>query len=158
VSDLIPPLAVAAAVGSALIAGLMFAFSTSVMPALGRRPAAEAVAAMQTMNATILNPLFGLVFGGTFVLAVVLAVTAPFTGDEPGAGWRAAGGLLYAVGVVGVTMAINVPMNNALDALDPGGEEAAAAWPRYLRRWTAWNHLRAVAGAVAATLLIVAVI
>jgi uncharacterized membrane protein len=157
-SDLITVAVVATAVGSALIAGLMLAFSTSVMPALGRRPAAEAVAAMQTMNATILNPLFGLVFGGTFVLATVLVVTAPFTGDEAGAGWRAAGGLLYAVGVTGVTMAVNVPMNNALDAVDAASQEAADAWPGYLRRWTAWNHLRAVAGTAAAVLLVVAVL
>jgi uncharacterized membrane protein len=157
-SNLITVAVVAAAVGSALIAGLMLAFSTSVMPALGRRPAAEAVAAMQTMNATILNPLFGLVFGGTFVLAVVLVVTAPFTGDEAGAGWRAAGGLLYAVGVTGVTMAVNVPMNNALDAVDAASQEAADAWPGYLRRWTAWNHLRTVAGTAASVLLVVAVV
>ena len=37
---------------------------------------------MQAMNSAILNPLFGLVFGGTTVLCLVLAVTAPFTTDD----------------------------------------------------------------------------
>jgi uncharacterized membrane protein len=40
--ELISVAAVAAAVGSAVVAGVMLAFSTSVMPGLGRRPAAQA--------------------------------------------------------------------------------------------------------------------
>jgi uncharacterized membrane protein len=68
----------------------MFAFSTSVMPALGRRPAPEGTAAMQAMNSAILNPALGLAFGGAALLCAVLAVTAPFTVDESHAllrGW-----------------------------------------------------------------------
>ena len=64
----------AAAVGCALVAGLLFAFSTSVMPALRQRPAAEGISVMQAINSNILNPLFGLVFGGTTVLCLVLAI------------------------------------------------------------------------------------
>ena len=69
--DLISAGTVAAAVGCALVAGLLFAFSTSVMPALRQRPAAGGIAVMQTINSTILNPLFGLLFGGTTVLCLV---------------------------------------------------------------------------------------
>jgi uncharacterized membrane protein len=158
VSDLIPTLVLLAAVGSGLVAGLLFAFSTSVLPALGRRPAPEGIAAMQAMNSAILNPVFGLLFGGTAVVSLALAASAPFTGDEAGAGWRAAGGLLYLVGVVGVTMVVNVPMNESLDRADPGSEAGAAEWGRYLRRWTAWNHLRTALGAVAATALVLSVL
>lgn len=157
-SDLIPALVVLAAVGSALVAGLLFAFSTSVMPALGRRPAREGIAVMQAVNSAILNPLFGLLFGGTAVVNLVLAAGAPFTGDEAGAGWRAAGGLLYLVGVVGVTMVVNVPMNESLDRVDPAGDAGAAEWARYLRRWTAWNHLRAALGTAAATALVLSLL
>jgi uncharacterized membrane protein len=156
VSDLIPTLVVLAAVGSALVAGLLLAFSTAVMPALGRRPAPEGIATMQAVNAVILNPLFGLVFGGTAVVSLALVASAPFTGDEAGAGWRAAGGLLYLAGVVGVTMVVNVPMNESLDQVDPGSEAGAAEWGRYLRRWTAWNHLRTALGTAAAVALVVA--
>ena len=46
---------------------------------------------MQKINTTILNPLFGLVFGGTFVLCLVLAVTVPFTTDESHATLRGIG-------------------------------------------------------------------
>ena len=118
--DLITAGTVAAAVGCALVAGLMFAFSTSVMPALrspaGRRRHRD----MQTINSVILNPLFGLVFGGTTALCLVLAVTAPFTTDHSHATLRAIGSVLYVIGTFGVTMVVNVPMNNALDAVDAG--------------------------------------
>jgi uncharacterized membrane protein len=155
--DLIVAGTVAAAVGAAVVAGLMFAFSTSVMPALARRPHAEGIAAMQAMNSAILNPLFGLAFGGTAVLCLVLAVTAPFTTDESHAVLRAVGSVLYVVGTFGVTVVANVPMNEALDAVDPASDEGASYWRTYLRRWTAWNHLRALLGAAASVLLILAV-
>jgi uncharacterized membrane protein len=148
---------VTAAVGCALVAGLMFAFSTSVMPALRRRPDSESIAAMQTMNTTILNPLFGLVFGGTTVLCVLLAVTAPFTTEHPHVTLRAIGGLLYVIGTFGVTMVVNVPMNNALDALDASTDEGRSYWRTFSRTWTVWNNVRTLLGTVAATLLIVAV-
>ena len=126
----------------------MFAFSTSVMPALGRRRDAEGIATMQAMNSAILNPLFGLVFGGTAVLCLVLAISAPFTDRPPprdAAGHREHADL---IGTFGVTMAVNVPMNNALDAVDPTGDAGRSYWRTYLRRWTAWNHLRALLGTV----------
>jgi uncharacterized membrane protein len=155
--DLIAAGTVAAAVGAAVVAGLMFAFSTSVMPGLARRPHAEGIASMQAMNSAILNPLFGLAFGGTAVLCLVLAVTAPLTTDESHAVLRALGSVLYVVGPFGVTMVANVPMNEALDAVDPASDEGATYWRTYLRRWTAWNHLRALLGTAASVLLILAV-
>ena len=43
--------------------------------------------------------------------------------------------------------------NAALDGLDPVAPGAPAAWDRLAREWTAANHVRAVAGMVAAGLL-----
>ena len=152
--DLITVGTVTAAVASALVAGIMFAFSTSVMPALGRRPAPEGIAAMQAMNSAILNPAFGLAFGGAALLCAVLAVTAPFTVDESHPLFRALGAALYHVGTFGVTNAINVPMNVQLESADAGSAESGEVWHRYLRRWTAWNTLRTILGAAASALLV----
>jgi uncharacterized membrane protein len=156
--DLITVGTVAAAVASALVAGVMFAFSTSVMPALGRRPAPEGIGAMQAMNSAILNPAFGLAFGGAALLCAALAVTAPFTVDESHALLRGVGAALYVVGTFGVTMAINVPMNVELDAADAAAPEGTAVWRRYLRRWTAWNTLRTILGAAASALLVISLV
>jgi uncharacterized membrane protein len=156
--DLITVGTVAAAVASALVVGVMFAFSTSVMPALGRRPAPEGIGAMQAMNSAMLNPAFGLAFGGAALLCAALAVTAPFTVDESDALLRGVGAALYVVGTFGVTMAINVPMNVELDAADAGSAGSTAVWRRYLRRWTAWNTLRTILGAAASALLVISLV
>ncbi len=66
-----------------------------------------------------------------------------------------AGGALYLVGTVGVTMAGNVPLNNRLARVEPDAE-GARVWDEYLARWTAWNHVRAAAALVAAGALTVA--
>jgi uncharacterized membrane protein len=65
-----------AALGSGLMAGLFFAFSTSVMSALGRISPPAGISAMQSVNVTILNPVFFTVFFGTALLSVVLIVGA----------------------------------------------------------------------------------
>ena len=48
-------------------------------------------------------------------------------------------------------------MNDRLDRVDADSAEGAAYWREYVVRWTAWNHLRTLAGTVSCGLLIVAV-
>jgi uncharacterized membrane protein len=55
------------------------------------------------------------------------------------------GSALYLVGTFLVTVALNVPMNDALEATEPDDREAADAWDDYLLRWTFWNHVRTAA-------------
>jgi uncharacterized membrane protein len=154
IDDVTPALTVIAIVGCGLVGGLLFAFSVAVMPALSRRPAAEGMAAMQAVNRVILNPVFLLVFVGTTAICALLAATAPFA-DVAGAGWRGAGALAYLVGGFLVTGAANVPLNVRLEAADAHSTEGERLWRHYLRRWTAWNHVRVV-GCVAATALLAA--
>ncbi|MGH3588753.1 MAG: DUF1772 domain-containing protein [Pseudonocardia sp.] len=154
IDSAVPVIALLGVLGCGLMAGLFFAFSTAVMPGLRLRPPVEGLAAMQEMNRTILNPLFGIVFGGTAVLCLLLAVGAPFSG-RGGTAWIVIGALLYLVGSTGLTMVVNVPMNNRLDAADPTSAEGQAFWSDYLARWTAWNHVRALACAAATVALTV---
>lgn len=114
------------------------------MPALGRLEPAEGIAAMQTINAVVMNPWFGLAFFGTAALALVLAGFALFNGG-PAAGWLLAGSALYLIGVIVVTIAFNVPLNDALAAVSAESEESATLWTRYLSVWTTWNHVRTIA-------------
>ncbi len=140
---------VIAAIGSGVMAGFFFAFSNTVMAALRRQPAPHGIAAMQAINVTVLNPLFFLVFFGTALICLGLAVIAIVRGPAH-APLLLAASLAYLVGCIGVTMACNVPLNNALAAADPASALAADLWSRYLRVWTAWNHLRTVACLLAA--------
>lgn len=133
-----------AALGSGMMAGLFFAFSTFIMQALGKRPAPVGVAAMQSINETILNPIFFLLFFGTAVLSLILALLAVIGWSDAGSGWRLAGGLLYLVGSIGVTMRCNVPLNNRLMKVTADSAEGATFWAHFLKAWLPWNHVRTV--------------
>jgi uncharacterized membrane protein len=156
IDALIPGATLVATVGSGLMAGLFFAFSVAVMPALRRLPPAVGAATMQSINSAILNPLFGVVFGGTTVLCVLLAIGAPFSAQR-GTGWIIAGAVLHVVGSFLVTAARNVPLNIRLAAAGPDAAVAAGTWSDYLVRWTAWNHVRTVLCAASTAALALAV-
>lgn len=139
-----------AALGSGLVAGIFFAFSNFVMKALARVPPAQGVAAMQSINVVVLNKWFFAVFFGTAVCCLALAITSFVRWQRPGAGYLLAGSLLYLIGTILVTIACNVPLNDALAAVDPARADAGHVWTTYLRSWTWWNHVRTIAALVAA--------
>jgi uncharacterized membrane protein len=132
-------LSMLAAMGCGLNAGLFFIFSNTIMRSLDRLPAAGAVAAMNSINRVILNPLFFLVFFGTALLCLVLLVGRL---DSP---LVLAGALLYLIGSMGVTMACNVPLNDKLAALSPSAADMESQWHAYCGPWTRWNHVRTLA-------------
>lgn len=141
-----------AAIGSGVMAGFFFAFSNTVMAALGRQPPAAGMAAMQAVNVVVLNPLFFVAFFGTAALCLLLLVASIVLWSEAGALLLLSACLAYLIGCIGVTMACNVPLNNTLAAVKPGMPEADATWARYLDVWTGWNHVRTVACAASAAL------
>lgn len=144
------------ALGCGLIAGIFFAFSTFVMNALSRLPPAQGIAAMQSINITVINPLFMTVFLGTAATCIFLAFSS-LKWHQPGAIYLLIGSLLYLVGTVGVTMVFNVPLNDALAKVEPGTAEGAKQWASYLVNWVMWNHIRSAAALAAAGLLIVGI-
>jgi uncharacterized membrane protein len=149
-------LTVLAALGSGLIAGAFFAFSTFVMAALGKLPSPHGIAAMQSINVVVINPWFLGTFLGTAGVCAVLVVIALINWQEPGAALVLTGALLYVVGTFLVTMLFNVPLNDALAAVAADSAEGASLWQRYLADWTNWNHVRTLASLAAAALLTLA--
>ena len=144
------------ALGSGLVAGVFFIFSNTVMSALAQLRSPQGVAAMQSINSTILNPLFFVVFIGTAVLSVLLALSLFWNWGQPGSLYLLIGCLIYLVGAFLVTIVFNVPMNEALANVEPGSVEAANLWARYLNDWTAWNHVRTFASFLGAVSFIFA--
>ncbi|MBN9242683.1 MAG: DUF1772 domain-containing protein [Mesorhizobium sp.] len=144
-APLFAALTVAAILGSGLMAGLFFAFSTAVMAALARLPEGQGAAAMNAVNIVILNPVFLAVFMGTALVSLALGARAVLGWSQPGSAWLLAGSLFYLVGIFGVTAVFNVPLNDALAAA-PGD---AQAWSRYLAEWVPWNNVRTLAGLAA---------
>lgn len=144
------------ALACGLVAGFFFAFSTTVMKALGRLPAAQGVAAMQSINVVVINPLVMVALFGTALACGVLVVAAFVEWGEPYAVYLLAGGLAYLAGVVLLTGGYHVPRNNALATLDPNDRDAESQWNRYVRTWTAGNHVRTIAPLASATLFTIA--
>lgn len=143
-----------AALGSALMAGFFFAFSAVTMQALGRISSERGIAAMQSINVVVLNPWFFTAFFGTAAICVVLAAYSMLDWESPRSNYLLAASVAYLVGVILVTIVRNVPLNNALAAVEPGSAQGDEVWARYLSVWTAWNHVRTVAPLLAAALFI----
>jgi uncharacterized membrane protein len=139
-----------AALACGLMAGVFFAFSAFVMKALARLPAANGIAAMQSINVVVLNALFLGVFIGAAALSLILLIWCMVRWPASGAGYLIAGSFLYLAGTFLVTIAFNVPRNDALATVQPGSPEGAKIWGGYVPGWTAWNHVR-TAAALAAT-------
>jgi uncharacterized membrane protein len=150
------PLKLTAILGCGLIAGVFFAFSSFVMTALARRPSAQGIAAMQSINIAVVNPLFMLVFLGTGVVCLLLLMGAIGNWQLSNAPYLLAGSLLYLIGALGVTIGCNIPLNNELAVTQPNSSDAANIWSKYLSRWTVWNHLRTMASLGAVILFLLA--
>jgi uncharacterized membrane protein len=97
----------ASALGALLIAGVFFAFSNFIMPAFARLSVSQGMPVMQSINITVLNPLFLSIFTGTAVLTGILAAMAVFGYASAGSVRIVAAALLYIIGCFGVTMVLN---------------------------------------------------
>ncbi len=150
------PLTLVSALGCGLVAGVFLAFSSFVMSALARLPASQGIATMQSINITVLNPLFMGLFMGTALTCLLLVISAFAKWHQPGAALLMLGGLLYFVGTFLVTIIFNVPLNDSLAAAKPDSVAGATVWASYITVWTAWNHVRTVAALGAAASLTLA--
>jgi uncharacterized membrane protein len=145
-----------AALGCGLVAGVFFAFSTFVMKALAQQPPAQGISTMQSINITVINPWFMIAFLGTGIACMILIVSLLLNWKQPNTVYLLVASLLYLVGSFGVTIACNVPLNDALAVAKPNSSEGAALWAKYLTQWTFWNHIRTIASLVAAALFAIA--
>lgn len=148
----------AGAIGFGVMAGVYFTFSTFVMRALAALPRHEGVASMASINEVILSSAFMPLFWGTSILGLLAAGWSIAQWGQPGSWALLAGGVVYVLGMFAVTAAGNVPLNEALAAVDPTSSEAATLWSHYLSRWTLYNHVRTVASALASGLFVAALL
>jgi len=138
--------------GSAITGGIFYAFSSFVMAALARIPANVGISAMQSINITVINGTFFAVFFGTALLCLAI-IALGLMGFGSLSKWTMIGAGIYLIGTIGVTMILNVPLNDQLAVMDANAAASADVWIAYVRDWTLWNHVRTVAALVAALML-----
>jgi len=156
IDRLLPNLTFVAALSCGLAAGIFYAFSSLVMRALARIPSSAGIAAMQSINVSVINPWFITALFGPAVICSVLAVISLLRWNREGAVFLLAGSVLYLVGTMMVTFVFNVPLNDTLATVDPASAESVSPWDNYLSTWTNWNHLRTLAAFLAAVAFLLA--
>jgi uncharacterized membrane protein len=148
-----------AALATALIAGLFYSYSCSVNPGLGRLPDAAYLAAMQSINKAILNPLFFASFMGALIL-LPLATYLHYSQPIPSRFWLLLiATIIYAAGTFGVTMVGNVPLNEALDKFNLQSATVQEIANQRIKFEMAWNRLhsiRTIFNVIALVLVIIA--
>ena len=146
---------------SALIAGLFYGYSCSVNPGLGRLADVEYLKAMQSINRAILNPVFFMSFMGTLIVLPIctwLKYTEP---PSSGFYFLLSASVLYGIGVFGVTMIGNVPLNEMLDAFDirsSTASEVSTHRERFERLWNTYHQIRTVSSITVLALVILSIL
>lgn len=143
---------------TALVAGVYYTFAVAINPAFARLPDREYIAAMQHINAAIVNPLFALSFFGAPLLLPLAA----------GLHWRAGGRRWYLlvaaasifwVGSLGITFVANIPLNEKLASFptqQAPASQAASARAAFASSWNHWHAVRTVASVAAMGLVVAA--
>ena len=126
--------------------GFFFAWVCSTMWGLDAADPNVAIAAMQAMNASVRNWVFAPAFFGTPVLLALAALAVWRFGKRWPATCLVAASLIYVLGAMVPTMTVNVPMNEALAAVETplSPAEAQETWRNYSGPWQFWNMFRAV--------------
>lgn len=144
---------------TALIAGLMYGYSCSVNPGLGNLTDTQYVAAMQSINIAIINPLFMMSFMGTLFLLPLSTWLHYGTNPTDRFYLLLLATVIYVAGMSGVTFLGNIPLNNMLAKFDL--EHASAAEIHDLRvrfegPWNGLHRIRSIAASVALLCVIIA--
>jgi uncharacterized membrane protein len=135
------PVLWAATVTMGLTAGTFFAFSVGTMPGLAKTDDHSFVVAMQAINDKIQNPAFFAAFFGTFFLSIAAVILQYRLRRRGAVAWALGGLALYFIGLA-VTIGVNIPLNDALAAVDPAHADLAAARQSFEGPWDAANNVR----------------
>ena len=132
--------------------GAFVLYAHTIMPGLGKTDDRTFVAAFQATDRAIINPWFMITaFGGALVLTLAAGIASRGTPALP---WVAAAFGLYLVAVI-VTIAVNVPLNDAIKAAgNPAHIDVAQVRARFDEaRWATANLVRVLTSVPAFGLL-----
>ncbi|TDE17622.1 anthrone oxygenase family protein [Dyadobacter psychrotolerans] len=150
---------IAAATTTALIAGLFYAWSCSVMVGMAQLPSPEFIKAMKVFNEAIQNPLFFASFMGTAILLPVCTYLH-YDAPVPQRFWfLLVATVFYLGGTFAVTIFGNIPLNDMLASFD---QQSASQHVIDSKRaafelsWNRLNNIRAVSSVISVIMVIMA--
>lgn len=140
-----------------LSAGLCFTWSNAITTGLGRLDNIGYLSAFQQINRTILNPTFFIVFFGPFFLSIInIYVFRNVPSNIKGLLIAAA--IIYAIGVVLVTIFGNVPLNELVDKTNiatASVEDLKALRATFETKWNQFHNIRTITATTAFVLFII---
>jgi uncharacterized membrane protein len=142
---------IAATITMGLVAGVFFAYANSIMPGLRKTDDLTFVGAFQALDRAIINPIFMACFFGALVLTGLGAGLQIDVDNHSVLPWAAVAFVLYLAAVI-ITLAVNVPLNDAIKAAgNPDRvDDLAAVRSRFSEaKWAAWNVVRALVSTAA---------
>lgn len=139
----------------ALVAGVFLAFSDFIMRSLSLTGGTGGVEAMQVINREVFRWVFMALFLGMAPVSALIAGYAWIGLSGSAATLIGIAAVVYLFVCFGVTVAFNVPMNQALAGMELSSEATRDYWLQsYVPRWTLWNSVRTAAAALSAGLLL----
>ena len=140
---------IAATITMGLAAGTFAVFAHTIMPGLHKTDDRTFVEAFHQIDRAIINPWF---MAGGFLGALVLTLAAAATNlHQPTLPWIIVALILYLIAFI-VTVAVNVPLNDALKAAGDPDHVTNLAHVRqqfHETRWATWNLIRTITTTVA---------
>lgn len=144
-----------------LVAGLFYSYACSVTGALGRLSDREYFAAFQAINKEILNPWFFASFMGSLLVLPLASWFAYSGGAQTSFYLLLAATVVYFIGVFGVTMVFNVPINEQIARvnIDPSAAKELISMRNAVEGpWNKYNLLRTIAAILSFLLTVLSIL
>ncbi len=157
--QILEPVLILATLLCSLVAGLVFSFAVVVMPGIRELGDRDFLRAFQVIDGVIQRsqPLFMLAWVGSIVAVLASLLMGVWQLEGTARSLLLAAGSIYLLLVQLPTFAINVPLNNQLQALDlaaAGDAAVGEARRRFEPRWLLWNWIRTGCAILTSTLLL----
>ena len=140
-----------------LMTGIFFTWSNAVKPGIGKLSDLEYLRALKSMNRAILNNTFKIIFLGA-IISVGLLPVFYFNLYSQNVFWLFLFALIiYSIGVFGVTLIGNIPLNELLDKtkLESISLEEIKSLRRTIEiRWNNLNLIRCISSAITFLILV----
>ena len=130
----------------ALVTGFMLTFAVIVMPGLSKLGDKEFLEAFQSMDEVIQNnhPIFLLAWMGSIVSILGFMVVAVYERGALVCWPLLVIGLVYLIGVQGITIFIHLPLNSALQKVQVNAIDRRALSEQRLSFETRWNYFNRI--------------
>ena len=143
-----------------LVAGLVFTFAIIVMPGIRSQDDLAFLKSFKVMDGVIQNnqPIFIAVWLGSALSLIVYAVMGFWYLEGLDRALLSVACVIFILGVHLPTVAINIPLNNELQAKDLNAAsslEVQELKEKFDSQWTRWNSRRTVISLVTTILLLV---